>query len=1559
VNRTEPARRPARGAGSPAPRRAVAALVLLALAAAPAAAQEPEAEEEGVAITGFSIPNTRSAAARLERARGHLAAGRWNEAVEDLQELLETHRGELVQVEGRDEDGPPLFVGAGREARRLLGALGAEPLELYRRRHEARAEAALELARASGDRQAVVEVAERWPVTRAAGRAWWTLGDLELEVGHLAEARRAFARALARRLEEAGARTDGLLEDADDPGAWRRALAALESAGQPLDAAEGARTDLVLELLGEASPLPATAARAAAPGGSLRLAGPGEGAAGAPGPDASTWPRPFRLPPQRPFEHGASNLFPVRWDDLVFVSDSLQLFAVNAYSGELAWESELPAGWDELGSRRAEFFEGISREDTMIAPAAAQGVVVSAHQVPISDIRNETFRNISITTVIPDRRLYAYDAATGRELWNHAPAPDWDGESGDFVERTSVAGPPVVSASRVLVPVHRMYGRIEFHVACYDLVTGEVLWATQLVSGQRELNMFARAEREFSAPPVRVEGDRVVVLTQLGAVAALDLFSGEILWETLYDQITPPQRSHFQAQRLRNVWRNAPPVVADGVVVATPFDGRDLLGLDLETGETLWEVSSGWIEHVSGAGRGSAIDVLLGADEHTVFLGSWPVVALRSSGGLSREAPRELAWRHPADELELSEATSARGLVLADRVLVPTRDERVEVDRFGGRRSRRPAPWAGQRSGNLLAGDGALHVLSTRALDGYFEWDTLLARARRRAAEEGPGGAAELELAELLVERSRTELDAGRTGRARGWLDEAEALLAPEGGPAPESPARRSALHGLLRVRGRALADLADGAGARRALARARQLAPDAAALQDTLVQEYLLVRESDPAARLELLGLVERDCADGELAAAPEALPYGPLHWRFTPLSAEDPAPEEAPVWALSPTLWTTLERLQLAADGDDPGEELEALHRLLARWPDEPLPRSGGGLEPVAELARRRIGEVLERRGREVHAPFEARAAALLEDARRRGDRRLLERVPSLYPHSLAGRAANDDLLEWASRDGDVEAVAAIALSELPERWRLEDASAREVELLLHLAASVGEGPYARALLGALAAVAPGTPSPVPAHEGRTPRELVEALAPLAPAAPRPPARFDAAAAPLAAFPGSHSYLGVVPPAPGADPAPVLLYARRAGRSGEQVSLVAYASDALAAEEPRPLWEVALDGGALPVRWEEAVALVPGAVVALGDGGVFALDREDGTRFWERDWIADLGEVDSLVAGEGLVLVTVRVPGREDSLVALDWRRGREVWRAPLDPLALSRRPVVGPGCVVLMPRRSQQQGRILDLFTGRPRDGFELPARIHQSALEAAWIEDGRLVVPWFLTGRNPDRNRIVAVALLDGSLAWDLDLGEVQGGQRQLRSILQHDGRTYLVLVPVVGAELDEVRGVLAELDLRIGATRRLSGLELDHDLRFVGVPQEERVVLETPSVHLYSFAADTGELEVTAIDLRQGGPRWRRRLPLTRDDHYNAFTRLPAESQDAVALVFSSKGGTRFGRARSNLFLLDAASGRLLRQLLLDPRLGASNEIDLQGLGPALILAGDGQLEVLR
>jgi len=98
----------------------------------------------------------------------------------------------------------------------------------------------------------------------------------------------------------------------------------------------------------------------------------------------------------------------------------------------------------------------------------------------------------------------------------------------------------VIRGPRVLVPMYRLRGRVEYHVACFELATGALSWSANLISGQRELNMFGRHVQEFSGPPLVVAGDRVIALTQLGTIAALDLYTGDVLWETLYNQLALP-----------------------------------------------------------------------------------------------------------------------------------------------------------------------------------------------------------------------------------------------------------------------------------------------------------------------------------------------------------------------------------------------------------------------------------------------------------------------------------------------------------------------------------------------------------------------------------------------------------------------------------------------------------------------------------------------------------------------------------------------------------------------------------------------------------------------------------------------------------------------------------------------------------------------------------------------------------------------------------------------------------------------------------------------------------
>ena len=75
----------------------------------------------------------------------------------------------------------------------------------------------------------------------------------------------------------------------------------------------------------------------------------------------------------------------------------------------------------------AGFFEGIDRDGLLVAPAASGGIAVAALQIPVTQIGNTNFNGqIKITTVMPARRLFAFDLATGRPLWSHLPPPLWE-----------------------------------------------------------------------------------------------------------------------------------------------------------------------------------------------------------------------------------------------------------------------------------------------------------------------------------------------------------------------------------------------------------------------------------------------------------------------------------------------------------------------------------------------------------------------------------------------------------------------------------------------------------------------------------------------------------------------------------------------------------------------------------------------------------------------------------------------------------------------------------------------------------------------------------------------------------------------------------------------------------------------------------------------------------------------------------------------------------------------------------------------------------------------------
>jgi outer membrane protein assembly factor BamB len=791
--------------------RALRLLILVAAGALSSAPSSAQGDEER-AIKSFSLPETQSARSLFERARGHVDAQRWSDGISGLQELLEVHRGAVLGPERRDDLGrksqQDVHAGVAKRVTELLTRLETKARGAYRDRFEQMAGAELLRARRTGDAraaQALVELARRWPITVAAEHAWLALGDLELERGNVDAALLAWRRG------------EGLARDLGDPlvlGTSREGL---------LDPREARKNEL---------PEPVS--------GGLRLDDGTRTLGPLPGPDCHAWRR--KLIDDDPNIGGALRstqgspvMHPVLVGDRVLVQTPLRLLAYNAYSGHREWRSDEAPGWQKVDARevrvydraerrehvlqRSEFFQGVNGPALMLAPTAWGNVAVAALQVPISVLPNWKYQNIQVTTITPERRLFAFDLGSGEPLWSHLPPPLWDGESGSFTDRMRVAGPPIAWQGRVFAPFYRMQGRIEFHVGCFDLYTGALLWSTALISGQVELNMFGRQHRELAAPPVLVHGDKVIAMTQLGVLAALDVFTGDIVWETLYDQLPLPAAEGFSPGERDEYWLASPPVVADGVVVATPLDCEDLIGVDVERGTLLWSKSQTRIA------RMTTKLALLGADDHSVVLGSASqVIQLASNAGLAtQQAPSDFSWSDRVlGEAFLGPDTQPRPLLVGDRVVVPSAAKRWVLPRANLRTAdaQLSAPWPSDpSSGNLAVGPGVLYSLSSNqggsTLVGLCDWNSLEERLQRDFQRDPTDVDLACAWADFLVSRANLEHREGRTAKALGYFGRLRAALEPaversaradrqtgtRGAP-PRGVGRRSAFAG--RPRGRA-----------------------------------------------------------------------------------------------------------------------------------------------------------------------------------------------------------------------------------------------------------------------------------------------------------------------------------------------------------------------------------------------------------------------------------------------------------------------------------------------------------------------------------------------------------------------------------------------------------------------------------------------------------------------------------------------------------------------------------------------------------------------------------
>jgi outer membrane protein assembly factor BamB len=361
-----------------------------------------------------------------------------------------------------------------------------------------------------------------------------------------------------------------------------------------------------------------------------------------------------------------SQLVPVQAGESVFAASALCLFALDARTLEARWGVGPPRGWEALApARRAQLLEGIDHELAWSAPGVGAGVVVAALQLPSSRGRHEEWDGIVFQRLGPERRLFAFDAASGAALWDHGPELAADDASHPFARGQNVFGAPLVRGESVLVACASDPSSIDYRVASYALASGAFQWASFVVRGQVERRGPGQQSGEYSAPPLALtpDGARVLALTGLGTLACLDAATGALLWSTPYPaEPLPGRRAHMPPRRTLR-WRAMPPLVSGDVVLAAPVDARALFAFDLADGCLLWSLAGAdergrFLERLR-------VDHLAGVEGATIYLGGPELAALRCVRGLRDPGGWELVWTSRAGTLPGARARLVDGALFA------------------------------------------------------------------------------------------------------------------------------------------------------------------------------------------------------------------------------------------------------------------------------------------------------------------------------------------------------------------------------------------------------------------------------------------------------------------------------------------------------------------------------------------------------------------------------------------------------------------------------------------------------------------------------------------------------------------------------------------------------------------------------------------------------------------------------------------------------------------------------------------------------------------------------
>lgn len=354
-------------------------------------------------------------------------------------------------------------------------------------------------------------------------------------------------------------------------------------------------------------------------------------------------------------------------------------------------------------------------------------------------------------------RLVCLDRATGKQRWIVAPrnAPDDQANSRNL----NYSGSPLVVADNVYVIARGSTGAgvEDCHVLCYSLANGDFRWSCYIASSQSggmNMNGMPVPIDDDSLSHLAFASGRIFVLTNLGAVAAIDAYSGATAWLSLYprdDSLVErqnrmmrgwgwnPGMANTLGQPTVRPWEFNPVIISEGKVFILPTDGRSLHVYDAGTGNELKRIP----RQIDYSGKLRKLSLLLAVNGESLFVGGdnvifqlkWPAYAP------TPDRPRELDAQSvlnvtPVFEDNQGKEMRGRAFVTSDRLYIPLTTHLAIFDLPARRVSnvrfpRHPGVWPPEEGpGNVVVAEDHVVVANARGIAVYTD----LAGVRQRYA---------------------------------------------------------------------------------------------------------------------------------------------------------------------------------------------------------------------------------------------------------------------------------------------------------------------------------------------------------------------------------------------------------------------------------------------------------------------------------------------------------------------------------------------------------------------------------------------------------------------------------------------------------------------------------------------------------------------------------------------------------------------------------------------------------------------------------------------------------